>query len=160
VDWGVVVTDAMDARMAGVRRRLQRRRFALARLPWIVAAGALLAVTGVLLVQDNMLESQVKADYQKTWCESFGAGDYSAFSKQAWFDFIDRNRQYLESRDRLMVEDPRSGQSYVGLERELQMLNVFTIGAAESVGFTFAGPHDELASGKNEFGKAVPLPCG
>ncbi len=153
------MSDALDARMAGLRKRLQRRRFLVFRLPGIVAAGALLAVAGVYLVQANLLESQVKADYQKTWCETFGAGQYSAKSKEAWFEFIERNRQYLESRDGLMVEDPRSGESYVGLEYELQMFNVFNIGASESVGFIFSGPHDELGSGKNEFGKGVPLPC-
>ena len=152
------MTDSLDARMAGLRRRLQRRGFALSRLPWIVAAGALLAVTGVYFVQATLLEFQVKADYQKTWCETFGIGKYSVESREAWYAFIDRNRQYLESRDNLMYSRP-SGERYVGLEDELQWINVFAPDAAESVPFLFSGPHSELASGKNEFGKAVPLPC-
>ncbi len=155
-----MVTDALDARMAGLRRSLQRRRFALFRLSWIMAAGALLAVAGGYLLQAYLLESQVKADYQETWCETFGAGKYNAESREAWYEFIDRNRQYLESRDSLMYEDGASGERYVGLEFELQMVNVFAKEAAESVPLVFSGAHAELASGKNEFGKAVPQPCG
>jgi hypothetical protein len=150
----------MNARMASLRKSLKRRRFAVARLPWIVAAGASLALTGAYLVQANMLEAQVKADYQETWCETFGASKYNAESKQAWFDFIDRNRQYLESRDILMQEDGGSGERYLGLEFELQNFNVFAMAAPEWVPLLFSGAHDELASGKNEFGKAAPLPCG
>jgi hypothetical protein len=153
------VTDSLDARMAGLRRRLQRRRFLVLRLPGMVAAGAVLAVAGIYLVQAALLESQVKADYQKTWCETFGIGKYSVESREAWYEFIDRNRQYLESRDSLMYEDGASGERYVGLEYELQMINVFSRDAAELVPFAFSGPHSELASGKNEFGKEVPLPC-
>jgi hypothetical protein len=153
------VTDSLDARMAGLRRRLQRRRFALARLPWIVAAGASLVVTGLYFVQASTLEAKAEADYQKTWCETFGANKYSAESKQAWFEFIDRNRQYLESRGSLMQEDAGSGEPYLGLEFELQNFNVFDKAAPEWIPLVFSPAHDELASGKNEFGKAVPLPC-
>lgn len=159
MDGGFAVTDSLDARMAGLRRRLQRRRFALARLPWIVAAGASLVVTGLYFVQASTLEAKAEADYQKTWCETFGANKYSAESKQAWFEFIDRNRQYLESRGSLMQEDPGSGEPYLGLEFELQSLNVFAKAAPEWIPLIFSGTHDELAGGKNEFGKAVPLPC-
>jgi hypothetical protein len=145
--------------MAGLRRRLQRRRFALSRLPGIVVAGAALVVTGLYFVQANMLEAKAEADYQKTWCETFGANEYSAESKQAWFEFIDRNRQYLESRGSLMQEDAGSGEPYLGLEFELQNFNVFDKAAPEWIPLIFSGTHDQLASGKNEFGKAVPLPC-
>lgn len=154
------MTDALDARMAGLRKSLKRRRFALAWLPWIVAAGTSLAVAGLYLVQANALEAKAEADYQKTWCETFGANKYSAESKQAWFEFIDRNRQYLESRDRLMQEDAGSGERYLGLEFELQTLNVFDQAAPAWIPLVFSSAHDELASGRNEFGKAVPLPCG
>ena len=153
------MTDPLDARMAGLRRRLQRRRFLVLRLPGMVVAVAVLAVAGIYLVQATLLESQVKADYQKTWCETFGIGKYSAESREAWYEFIDRNRQFLESRDNLIYEDGASGERYVGLEFELQMINVFAPDAAELVPSVFSGPHRELASGKNEFGKAVPLPC-
>jgi hypothetical protein len=159
VVWGFAMTDAVDARMASLRKSLKRRRFALAWLPWIVVAAASLPVTGVYLVQANMLEAQVKADYQETWCETFGASKYNAESKQAWFDFIDRNRQYLESRPVLMHEDGGSGERYLGLEFELQTLNVFDKAAPGWIPLVFSWAHDELASGKNEFGKAVPLPC-
>ena len=154
------MTEDLEARMAGLRRRLQRRRLLVLWLPGVFAAAGVVAGAGVYVLQASLLESQVKADYQETWCETFGASKYSAESHAAWFEFIDRNREYLQSRESLLVEDPRSGAFYLGLEYELQMLNVFTQGAAESVGFIFAGPHDELGSGKNEFGKGVPLPCG
>lgn len=153
------MTEALEGRMAGLRRRLLRRRLLLLWLPAVFVGAGVLAGVGVYFVQASRLETQVKADYQETWCETFGARKYSAESHAAWFEFIDRNREYLQSRESLLVEDPRSGAFYLGLERELQMLNVFTQGASESVGYIFSGVHDELASGKNEFGKAVPLPC-
>ena len=154
---------------AQLARKLRWRQYLVVILPILL----ILTITGGTViyfkVQAERYLTTVKSDYQETWCKTYGIGDYSLESTREWEAFIERHREFLDSKESLHYIDPLTGERVFLFERNLKNLEFLgqnegsytrSLYARETVEYSFNdGLNDELASGKNEFGKSVPLAC-
>lgn len=137
---------------------------------------AVLGVLGFIGLQafqsvqaENAALAEVQADYQETWCSTFGAESFDTSVFDTWYAFVDRNRDFLQSKEQLQVTDGATGEVGLIIEWELDWnYDIFVtngpqpdFGSAmlELAPSIFWSTDELLALGVNEFGKPVPLPC-
>ena len=150
-------------RSAQLARKLRWRQYLVVILPILL----ILTITGGTViyfkVQAERYLSAVKSDYQETWCKTYGIGDYSLESTVKWEAFIERHREFLDSKESLASPDPLTGERVIWFESSLKNNELVdrrdSDYAKGNVLYIFSDLDNELASGKNEFGKSVRLVC-
>ena len=165
------MSNSNEKRESLSRNLRQRKVLALAGVVALI-----LAIVGFFAFQTiseriaaNEELAKVKDDYQATWCATFGADSYDTSVFETWYGFVDRNREFLESKEELKVTDGATGEVGLILEWELDWnYDIFVtngpqpdfetamVDLAPSI---FWSTDELLALGVNEFGKPIPLPC-
>jgi len=153
----------------GIRTRRFTRRFFVLAIAAVVGLGGPTFWWLSAEAEDRAELQLVQNDYQATWCRTFGKSSFDAAVFDEWYEFVDRNREYLEAQPELMGTFPDTGERKLILKDKLDWISdVFASNDTgpdfelvfSQIGFDlFYVTEDLLAQGENEFGKAVPLPC-
>lgn len=155
------MNDEPRNKSARLARTLRWRQYLLVVLPILLTIVVTLGSVTYLKVQEGRYLAVIKNDYQKTWCKTYGVDVYTSQSTNEWEAFIGRHREFLDSLENLHYPDYLTGQRLFGLEIALKSdeFSRDSEYASQYAADVFSVVHDELAIGKNEFGKSVPLPC-
>jgi len=97
------MTDLHESKTS-LSKRLRRRRVFLSSGIGVAIFGVL-GFLGFQSLQATQAEraalAEVQADYQETWCATFGAESFDTTVFDSWYAFVDRNRGFLEPREEL-----------------------------------------------------------
>lgn len=153
-------------------RNLRQRRVLSFSTVGLIVLGAL----GVFAVQAisqrnaaNAAFGEVQGDYRATWCETFGSPSFGITAIDTWYDFIERNREFLESNQELMVTDNATGEVSLDLEYQLDWLeeyygadgmqSYFSSDIGPMAPDIFWSTHQFFVKETNELGSPLPIAC-